>query len=302
MTSRVDLKGNNSPEWNDKFVFKVTPEFLSSGTATVSIEIYAESWIRDAIVGLVQVPACSIIPANPNKSNAKRAVALQVRRPSGRPQGILNIAVSILDGTNRSTPLSGIGFDDRPQTRPEQTEPCTTLRRVKSERSCSALDEEVRPRFTCNWPGSDAPAGGSMCNSDVGPSPSVVAAAMAKGLYIPPPKNRAGSGKDDAESSILQWADEESEDGIMTKIEQWKTELNRAPALSYDGGGGRERRRHQHRRTKTDGSRLFRCFGKAYGFEFTIVCGADGKSGKKLRNKRGRPASSNGDTPSNISL
>jgi len=302
MMTRVDLKGNNSPKWNDKFMFKVTPEFLNSSTATVSVEIYAESWIRDTIVGLVQVPACSITPANPNKSNAKRAVALQVRRPSGRPQGILNIAVSILDGSNKSMPLSGIGFDDKPQTRPEKIDPCTTLRRVKSERSCSALDEEVRPRSTCNGPGSDAPAGGSMCNSDVGPSPSVVAAAVAKGLYIPPTKNRGGGGKDDAESSILQWADEESEDGIMTKIEQWKTELNHAPVSSYNGGNWGDRRRRRHRRTKTEGSRLFRCFGKAYGFEFTIVCGANGKSGKKVGNKRDHPASSNGDTQSYISL
>lgn len=323
LTTRVDHIGNNCPQWNDRFVFRVTPKFLSSDSATVDIEIYSQAWLRDTLVGSVRVPIASLLPTDSPKGSTRRSVALQIRRPSGRPQGILNIAVSVLDGTRRSMPLSGIWLpDDKgPRPRPDP-EGSIVLRRVKSERSWTAItDPEVRASTsTCKGPelGPGSSLGGSsICNTDVGPSASVVAAAMAKGLYMPPTRGHGrGGGKaginnnsnnDDEGSSILQWTDEQSEDGTMTKIERWKMEMQRAPHGGGKGGqivgeGARHKHKHKHRhrRSKTEGGRLFRCFGKAYGFELTIVCGANQhdrqtKSGKKkIRHK----APSDGDTNS----
>ncbi|KAK9735612.1 hypothetical protein RND81_04G215700 [Saponaria officinalis] len=298
-TTRVDHKGNNCPEWNDKFVFRVTPGFLKSESTTFVIEIYTQAWLRDVIIGSVRVSVASLVPTPNSKGTARRAVALQIRRPSGRPQGILNVSVSVIDGTMRSMPLSGLDVPDgKVRAKPESTR--GGLRRVKSERSWSATDVDDHRAGPATGPEptngpTTRPAsslGGSLC-TDVGPSPSVVAAAVAKGLYLPAGvakaanRGRRGKQNDDAESSILQWEDEQSEEGVMSKIERWKTELHH-PMTMYskekdlNERGARQNRR-VHRRAKTETGRLFRCFGKVCGFEFTIVCGGNNQDNKKER-------------------
>ncbi|KAL1188801.1 Protein SRC2 [Cardamine amara subsp. amara] len=132
LTTRVDYNGGANPTWNDKFVFRVNEEFLYADTSAVVIEIYALHWFRDVHVGTVRVLVSNLIP--PDRRPGYRAsnneygrtppppgmrfVALQVRRTSGRPQGILNIGVGVLDGSMRSMPLythmdsSAVGYRD----------------------------------------------------------------------------------------------------------------------------------------------------------------------------------------------
>ncbi|KAI3469858.1 hypothetical protein Pfo_026521 [Paulownia fortunei] len=124
LSSCVDTEGKNNPTWNDKFVFRVDDEFLRQDTSAVMIEIYAVHWFRDVLVGTVRVLVGNLIPP-PSRSlhqnqhyTGMRFVALQVRRPSGRPQGILNIGVALLDSSMRSMPLyrqlsmSAVGYRD----------------------------------------------------------------------------------------------------------------------------------------------------------------------------------------------
>ncbi|VVB07265.1 unnamed protein product [Arabis nemorensis] len=130
LTTRVDYSGGGNPTWNDKFVFRVSEDFLYADTSAVVIEIYALHWFRDVHVGTIRVLISNLIPPNRRpgyRSNDEyrhtpppgmRFVALQVRRPSGRPQGILNIGVGMLDGSMRSMPLytnmdsSAVGYRD----------------------------------------------------------------------------------------------------------------------------------------------------------------------------------------------
>ncbi|CAH2038933.1 unnamed protein product [Thlaspi arvense] len=131
LTTRVDYNGGANPTWNDKFVFRVNEEFLYADTSAVVIEIYALHWFRDVHVGTVRVLISNLIPPNRRPGYRThnneyrrtplpemRFVALQVRRTSGRPQGILNIGVGLLDGSMRSMPLythmdsSAVGYRD----------------------------------------------------------------------------------------------------------------------------------------------------------------------------------------------
>uniref|UniRef100_A0A3Q7I9G7 C2 domain-containing protein n=1 Tax=Solanum lycopersicum TaxID=4081 RepID=A0A3Q7I9G7_SOLLC len=112
LTTAVDIEGGNNPTWNDKFVFRVDEEFLRQDTSAVQIEIHCGHWFKDSLVGSVRVLVGNLIPS-PSRTHhnhhphnlGMRFVALQVRRPSGRPQGILNIGVALLDSTMRSMPL-----------------------------------------------------------------------------------------------------------------------------------------------------------------------------------------------------
>ncbi|KAL0724018.1 hypothetical protein Bca4012_038617 [Brassica carinata] len=125
LTTRVDYNGGTNPTWNDKFVFRVDDEFLYADTSAVVIEIYALHWFRDVHVGTVRVLISNLIPPSRRPGyrtstppQGMRFVALQVRRASGRPQGILNIGVGVLDGSMRSMPLythmdsSAVGYRD----------------------------------------------------------------------------------------------------------------------------------------------------------------------------------------------
>ncbi|CAN4091043.1 unnamed protein product [Withania somnifera] len=125
LTTAVDAEGGSNPTWNDKFVFRVDEEFLRQDTSAVQIEIHCGHWFRDSLVGSVRILVGNLIPP-PSRSHRNhhphnlgmRFVALQIRRPSGRPQGILNIGVALLDSTMRSMPLytelnkSAVGYRD----------------------------------------------------------------------------------------------------------------------------------------------------------------------------------------------
>lgn len=151
LTTRVDSNGGTNPTWNDKFVFRVDNRFLQSDTSAIMIEIYALHWFRDVHVGTVRVLVGNLIPPQTRSFNQNhigmRFVALQVRRPSGRPQGILNVGVTVLDSTMRSMPLyrqlstSAVGYqtlmgqDELHSHRQDGAVSSFQLRRTKSEKS-----------------------------------------------------------------------------------------------------------------------------------------------------------------------
>ncbi|KAL1535297.1 hypothetical protein AAHA92_28096 [Salvia divinorum] len=146
LTSRVDEDGRNNPTWNEKFVFRVEEEFLKQDTSAVMIEIYSNNWFRDTLVGTVRCLVGNLIPQTGRSHNGQpyigmRFVALQIRRPSGRPQGILNIGVALLDSSMRSMPLytqpamSAVGYHDLMEDPEAIPGDGPMLRRVRSERS-----------------------------------------------------------------------------------------------------------------------------------------------------------------------
>ncbi|KAM7258948.1 hypothetical protein ACFE04_014689 [Oxalis oulophora] len=119
LTTRVDNTGRMNPTWNDKFVFRVNEDFIQAETSAVMVEIYAMHWFKDVHVGTIRVLISNLMPElrskQKNHNMGMRFAALQVRRSSGRPQGILNIGISVLDSSMRSMPLymqlgSAVGY------------------------------------------------------------------------------------------------------------------------------------------------------------------------------------------------
>ncbi|KAG2279045.1 hypothetical protein Bca52824_061600 [Brassica carinata] len=88
---------SSNPIWNDKFVFQVSSEFLSSETSGVSIEIYAVGYLRDHLIGTVRFLVSNFLPTAAEK--VPSLVALQIRRPSGKFRGVLNIAAMVIDAS-----------------------------------------------------------------------------------------------------------------------------------------------------------------------------------------------------------
>ena len=293
LSTRVDSKNGSNPSWNDKFVFRVDESFLRSDTAAVMIEIYAVKWFRDVRVGSVRVLVGNLLPpATRTQNSGMRFIALQVRRPSGRPQGIINIGVALLDGSMRSMPLytqlstSAVGFRDlmgEEQQNPDHHP--HILRRTRSERPSNVTADDLQRRsgFTYPIPEDGEPpiitittTGSMWSESDVGPTPSTMAAGVtAHDLFSLPEV-----GGDD-------WRPEKSKgEDLKSKLERWKTEL---PAKPIPGARDNERglRRSKtsatgHRRRHTDGGAgLFSCFGDVNGFECAVSCGVKPRKGRR---------------------
>lgn len=334
LTTRVDQNGLNNPSWNEKFVFRVDDRFLTDETSAIMIEIYAAAWLKDALIGSVRVLISHLFGTlTHNSSSSTRYVALQVRRPSGRPQGILNLGITLLDNTMRSMPLfaelcgAGANFSEvssgandvmKPETTTAQNSkqpkddqelervlkpkdnslPKAKLRRSQSDKtdltsedySKNSSHQAQQPTGTgsvvtgsiCNGgsvvKGSGSMVNGSQCSSDVGPSASVVAAAIAKGLYKAPTPPKTGAGGLVTEEWTAAAKESDQQEVMKSKVERWRTELppiyDNSKMSANSKHGGRPRRR-------TDSGGLFSCFGNAFGCEISITCGGGNSSNKK---------------------
>ncbi|GAV83007.1 C2 domain-containing protein [Cephalotus follicularis] len=313
LTTRVDVTGHSHPTWNEKFVFRVDDKFLSADTSSIMIEIYTAAWLRDVLVGSVNVLIGNLFASHHhNPSSYTTFVALQIRRPSGRPQGILNMGFSLLDSTMKSMPLyselsaSAVGIQDLIDTvrthkhkavyddqdhHVNAKDSLTKLRRSQSDKTgltftfnedknLGVNQQRQQPAgsicgvsvITEQKLGSGSIVNGSLC-SDVGPSASVVAAAIARGLIKTPATTGARTlrlpAADDAGSSILDgWTEKDSEEGVKTKLERWRAELQPI----YDHLHSRKStssKKSAHMRRKTEGgdggNGLFSCFGTVFG-------------------------------------
>lgn len=117
--TQIDRIGGANPTWNDKLIFRVEERFLHSETSALMVEIYCVGYLRDTLVGTVRVLISNLLKGYGSKDfSGMTFSALQIRRPSGRPQGILNLGSMILDGLdlermNRFSPLRrGVRYRD----------------------------------------------------------------------------------------------------------------------------------------------------------------------------------------------
>ncbi|CAJ2631369.1 unnamed protein product [Trifolium pratense] len=122
LRTRVDKIGGQNPTWNDKFLFKVTPEFLAGETSGICVAIYAVGTFRDHIVGTVRFLISNILSSDSVNGNGNVNVnrtpcfsAVQIRRPSGSFYGVINIGAMVVDGSDFPAALekiSAIGYRD----------------------------------------------------------------------------------------------------------------------------------------------------------------------------------------------
>lgn len=287
----TDRNGNNNPNWNQKFIFRVDNDLMDSDSASVMVEIYAAGWIKPTLIASVSVLIRDLIP--PSARRDRRVVALQVRRHSGRPQGILSMGVALLDNTMKSMPLctaftgSTVGFNEFHDGEKKAARLTRSLsdqtsllrkpgegKKKKGGSMCNvpttaAAGASVRGGYGCNKEAECSVLGGSI-DSDIGPSPSVVAFAVAHGLYPlqqgPPPPQNPGS------SVLREWTLQGEANVVDNNVHPGYQRL----------ASNKKRQTKRHRRHSAgdgDSDGRFSCFGNACGCEFNVVFG--GKKGEK---------------------
>ncbi|KAE8664129.1 putative low-specificity L-threonine aldolase 2 [Hibiscus syriacus] len=223
--TNVDQTGGKNPAWNHKFTFLADDKFLNSDDAAISVEVCAAGWDKDATIAYVHVPLNDILELPATTAFTTGTVAVQLRRPKGKTQGILNMEV------------------------------------------CLKLIPEGNSGSMVN--------GGSLCNSDIGPSASVVAAAISNGLYNPQGNNELEEAKE-----IKEWTKKEKEK------EAAERRATKSPAGSIVGASDPNT---NPKGKKNEGNKKMI---KILGCEISITY-AGGGGGDKKKNKKKHGGSSN---------
>ncbi|GAB2245090.1 hypothetical protein Droror1_Dr00000583 [Drosera rotundifolia] len=133
LRTRIDRIGSQNPTWNDKFIFRVSSDFLRSETSGVTVQIYATGLIRDTLIGSVRILISSFegirvgIGEEVQSSSSLAAIlmpsfgAFQIRRPSGTFEGVLNVGAMVREGMGsemmRFGDAKAIGWRDLMGTR-----------------------------------------------------------------------------------------------------------------------------------------------------------------------------------------
>ncbi|XP_010544424.1 PREDICTED: uncharacterized protein LOC104817045 [Tarenaya hassleriana] len=131
LRTRIDRIGAENPIWNDKFLFQVSADFLSRETSGVSIEIYTIGYLRDHLIGTVRFLVSNFLPTVSLK--APSLLALQIRRPSGKFHGVLNIGAMVIDSSEITADIFNVVRENTTESR--------RGRRMKKSRSAAAVAE-----------------------------------------------------------------------------------------------------------------------------------------------------------------
>ncbi|XP_068666663.1 protein SRC2-like [Aristolochia californica] len=94
----VDREGGVNPVWNERLTvrFRERPSPEEDVLTALNVDIYAHGHLREKPIGSARVLLCDVLgegSVEEPADNPIQCLTLQVWRPSGRPQGFLNLWV-----------------------------------------------------------------------------------------------------------------------------------------------------------------------------------------------------------------
>ncbi|GAV85839.1 C2 domain-containing protein [Cephalotus follicularis] len=90
----VDREGGNNPTWNFPMKFTIDESLAQQNCLTLVFKLKCERSLGDKDVGEVNVPVKELLDPIPMQT---QFVSYQVRKPSGRPKGVLNFSFKVGD-------------------------------------------------------------------------------------------------------------------------------------------------------------------------------------------------------------
>ncbi|CAN6453027.1 unnamed protein product [Victoria cruziana] len=98
--TRVDEAGGTNPVWNETVSVTFDARLPETNVlAALNVDVYAHGHLHEKIVGSARVLLCDVLKGEEGGEKGKletdpiQCVTLQLRRPSGRPQGLINLWV-----------------------------------------------------------------------------------------------------------------------------------------------------------------------------------------------------------------
>ncbi|KAL2251789.1 uncharacterized protein LOC105173112 [Sesamum indicum] len=143
----TDSLGGENPNWNDKFLFRVSNEFISRETSAVAVEIFVVGRIKDILIGSVRFLLSTCLkratPLASGSTGTPVFTAVQIRRPSGRFQGVLNIAAAVYHSSDYAIleKVSAVSFRELMEKKESESRRQRRLSRGGSRRSQQSSGE-----------------------------------------------------------------------------------------------------------------------------------------------------------------
>lgn len=96
--THLDKDNGSDPSWNHVMRFTVDEAALQQGHLVLEVAIYADATFGDKEIGHVSIPLKEFLkPSSGNKGGTTSAqfASYQVRKPSGKAKGVLNLSVKL---------------------------------------------------------------------------------------------------------------------------------------------------------------------------------------------------------------
>jgi len=272
-TGSTIRNGNNEGNLNSRMYDKPL-SIVDGGNSSLAIKLKAQKGKTDSV--LSYNPSTKWEGKRPKK---KRSSVASKSDLGSVPPSLRHANHPHRKGKGPKKPASDIGVGGTKTSSSSQERTPTNYRKNKQQRQSPLR----HPRG--GYPiAKDFAAGSVWSESEVGPSPSEVAAAIAEDS-----KYRQ---HDDGRSSMMddKWSMDESE-GVMTKLERWRTQPppHDSDGRSSDGASSIFLTKHRRRHTEGDndnGGSKFSCFGNICGYECSIVCGQHSGNGNHKNKHR----------------
>lgn len=95
VTTKAAAEGGKNPKWNETFELKVEERHFEDSKAALSVEIYSDGPFGPKQLGMVNIPLTEVTKDWKGDSKEPQYMAYQIRRKSGRTQGVLNLAITL---------------------------------------------------------------------------------------------------------------------------------------------------------------------------------------------------------------
>lgn len=126
VSTKVDRVGGRNPCWNSRLLVTCDEQMFTKSGSYITVEIYCAGRITNKLVGTVTIPLNEVGRDGKSGATKPQVMAYQVRRRSGKVQGVLNLAVKLGERKTISTlpaprvygkqqPGSGAGLPTFPQ-------------------------------------------------------------------------------------------------------------------------------------------------------------------------------------------
>lgn len=165
LRTRLDSLGGENPTWNDKFLFRVSDEFVAGETSAVSVQIFAVGYIKDFLIGTVRflLSTCLARTATPRPIGTPAFNAVQIRRPSGRFVGVLNIAAAVYYSSDYPVldKVSAVSFRDLMEKKERES----SRRQRRLSRGGSRRSQQSSGGESCEFSDADSTTSSSSSSS-----------------------------------------------------------------------------------------------------------------------------------------
>ncbi|CAM6092641.1 unnamed protein product [Calypogeia fissa] len=186
----VDRDGGENPSWNSKVTLTCDDKLLRKGSRShITVEIYSYGSVSNKLVGTA---AISLLDVGKQQAGQPQFMAYEVRRPSGKVRGVLNVSVKV--GEKQTVNHSGQAYSGPSSVDSKQRNP--KVPQVQDVSSLTGYTQTYPPVQSYPPPNWSTQGGTSTATAPYPPT-----ANNGVSVYPPPKSSSEARGREDGSNA-----------------------------------------------------------------------------------------------------